>query len=109
MAPCVYEIRCKLTGEVYIGSTVRDPEVRLEEHVRRTAKWTSMPRESRGRMPSMASRIIARGDYEHKVLEEMSRDDPDYLLRRERYHCLNTVGIINKYLPGTQRPLRYFF
>jgi hypothetical protein len=65
--------------------------------VRKSESWAKNRQTSK---PSAAADIILDGDYSYTVLEEVSGADRKQLLRRERYHCLNS-DCVNVYLPGT--------
>jgi len=78
----VYMICCLTTGEIYYGSTKVDWKTRLRRHRHKLNRTSS-------------KQIIARGNYEFIVLEEV---DDNQLLIRERYY-IDTFPCINKQRP----------
>jgi len=82
----IYSIRCKTTGEQYIGSTMKHPEYRLEQHRSKFNKTSSR-------------RIIDRNNFELIVLEEVFCDDKMELLYRERYFVETEPNVVNKCRP----------
>jgi hypothetical protein len=82
----VYSIRCKETGEQYIGSTCKHVEYRLEQH-----------RQSGNKTSSRA--IIDRNNFELIILESVICDNKKELLYRERHFIETEPKVINKSRP----------
>ena len=86
MQGTVYSIKCKATGEQYIGSTCKHVEYRLEQHRQSGNKTCS-------------KQIIARNNFEVVVLESVLCDGRQDLLYRERWYIENEPNVINKSRP----------
>lgn len=86
MKGTVYSIRCKATGEQYIGSTCKHVEYRLEQHRQSGNKTSSRP-------------IIERNNFEVIVLESVICDNKMELLYRERWFIENEPNVVNKSRP----------
>ena len=82
----VYAIRCKTTGEQYIGSTCKHVEYRLEQH-----------RQSGNKTSSRA--IIDRNNFELIILEAVICDNKKELLYRERHFVETEPNVVNKSRP----------
>jgi len=82
----VYTIKCRLTGEQYIGSTTKHVEYRLEQHRQSGNKTSSRP-------------IIDRGEYDCFVLENVILDSKKELLYRERHYVETEPNVVNKCRP----------
>jgi hypothetical protein len=82
----VYSIRCKETGEQYIGSTCKHVEYRLEQHRQSGNKTSSRP-------------IIDRKNFECIVLESVFLDSKKELLYRERHYIETEPNVVNKCRP----------
>ena len=82
----VYAIRCKTTGEQYIGSTCKHVEYRLEQH-----------RQARNKTSSRA--IIDRNNFELIILEAVICDNKKELLYRERHFVETEPNVVNKSRP----------
>lgn len=82
----VYTIKCRLTGEQYIGSTCKHVEYRLEQHRQSGNKTSSRP-------------IIARGEYDCIILESVICDSKKELLYRERHFIETEPNVVNKSRP----------
>jgi predicted GIY-YIG superfamily endonuclease len=84
MKGLIYEIICNLTNERYIGSTTK-LNVRKSQHKSSYNNCSSV-------------RIIERGDYTFRVLEEIEVEKKEDLLIRER-HYVELGDCINPRLP----------
>ena len=73
MKGIVYKIECKITSEVYIGSTTHTIKQRQKGHKSPSNKCAS-------------KQIIARGNYEFIILEEIEFEDQNELLYLERQY-----------------------
>lgn len=82
----VYTIRCKTTGEQYIGSTCKHVEYRLEQHRQKGNKTSSRT-------------IIDRNNYELIILEAVICDSRFELLYRERHYIETESNVVNKSRP----------
>lgn len=82
----IYSIKCKETGEQYIGSTCKHIEYRLEQHKQLGNKTRSR-------------QIIDRNNFEIILLEKVICDNKKELLYRERYFIDNESNVINKSRP----------
>jgi hypothetical protein len=82
----IYQIKCNITNEVYIGSTFRTIEQRISEHKNLTNKCVS-------------KQIIDRGDYKYEIIFESYFPNKTELRKLERYYIDNTNNCINKLLP----------
>lgn len=86
MKGTVYSIKCKETGEQYIGSTCKHVEYRLEQHRQNGNKTSSRP-------------IIDRNNFELIILEEVLCDGIPELLYRERHFIESELNVVNKSRP----------
>lgn len=86
MKGTVYSIKCKTTGEQYIGSTCKHVEYRLEQH-----------RQSGNKTSSRA--IIDRDNFELIILESVICDGRQELLYRERHFVETEPNVVNKSRP----------
>jgi hypothetical protein len=86
MQGTVYSIRCKETGEQYIGSTCKHAEYRLEQHRQKNNKTCSRA-------------IIDRNNYELVILEAVICDNKKELLYRERHYIESEPKVVNKSRP----------
>lgn len=82
----VYAIRCRTTGEQYIGSTCKHVEHRLEQHRQNGNKTSSRA-------------IIDRNNFELVILETVICDNKNELLYRERHFVETEPNVINKSRP----------
>jgi len=82
----VYAIKCKTTGDQYIGSTMKHVEYRLEQHRQLGNKTSSRP-------------IIDRKNFECIILESVICDSKKELLYRERYFVETESNVVNKCRP----------
>jgi len=82
----VYAIRCKETGEQYIGSTCKHVEYRLEQHRQNSNKTSSRA-------------IIDRNNFELIILESVICDNKKELLYRERHFVETEPMVVNKSRP----------
>jgi len=82
----VYAIKCKETGEQYIGSTCKHVEYRLEQHRQIGNKTSSRP-------------IIDRKNFECIILESVICDSKTELLYRERHYVETEPNVVNKCRP----------
>jgi hypothetical protein len=82
----IYSIKCKTTGEQYIGSTCKHVEYRLEQHRCKTNKTSSRA-------------IIDRKNFECIILESVICDSKKELLYRERFFIETEQNVINKSRP----------
>lgn len=86
MKGTVYSIRCKTTGEQYIGSTCKHVEYRLEQHRQKGNKTSSRA-------------IIDRNNFELIILEAVLCDGRQELLYRERHFVETEPNVVNKSRP----------
>ena len=86
MKGTVYSIKCRTTGEQYIGSTCKHVEYRLEQH-----------RQNGNKTRSRA--IIDRNNFELVILEEVLCDSIPELLYRERHFIESESNVVNKSRP----------
>jgi hypothetical protein len=82
----VYSIKCKETGDQYIGSTCKHVEYRLEQHRQIGNKTSSRP-------------IIDRKNFECIILESVICDSKAELLYRERHFIETEPNVVNKCRP----------
>lgn len=82
----VYAIKCKTTGDQYIGSTIKHVEYRLEQHRQSGNKTSSRP-------------IIDRKNFECIILESVICDSKRELLYRERHFIESEPQVVNKCRP----------
>lgn len=68
----IYAIVCNETGEMYIGSTSKHVEFRLEQHKSSFNKCSS-------------KQIIDRNNYKLKILETLTVDNKNEILLREKH------------------------
>ena len=80
----IYKITCNITNDIYIGSTTLSLKARLKTHIS-DYKYNHKPTVSR--------HIIARGDYNISVIEELNTDDDTEILIREQYWMDNIPNI----------------
>ena len=78
MSVKIYCIECKITGEKYVGSTIKKLYSRISNH--------------RQRKSCVSRYIIERGDYKYYLLEEVEESQR---LIREQYYMDNTENCIN--------------
>ena len=91
----VYIIECNITGEVYIGSTMRSLEDRYKQHWKRNNRCSSRS-------------IIERGNHMVRALEVVDTEDKTQLEIREQY-WMNQYECVNQrmaYLNDEQRKQR---
>ena len=81
----IYKIECKITNEVYYGSTVQSLSERIRHH-KCVRDCTSI-------------NIIDRGNYTINVIEEFPCDSKQELEAREGYYIRNNV-CVNERIPG---------
>ena len=79
----IYKLTCRITGEIYVGSTVNTLETRLNQH-----KSTGCS----------SRQIINRGDYEISLIEDFPCENRSELLQRERLQY-DRIPNINKNRP----------
>ena len=85
----IYKIVCYDTGEVYVGSTVRDMEDRLYEHKSSSNKCCS-------------KQIIDRNNYYIEILETYPCNN-EFELRRKEGEYQKSIECINHYIAGRTR------
>jgi len=83
----IYQVVCNITGETYVGSTVRSLEDRLMEHEKPTN-------------PCCSKQIIERSDYYIELLETYPCESKCQLDRKEGEYQLSTTKCINKVIAG---------
>lgn len=88
----IYAIVCRITGEMYIGSTSKHVEYRLEQHKSSNNKCSS-------------KQIIDRNDYDLKVLETLTANNKNEILLRER-HWLEQSRIEGEIVVNKANPIR---
>lgn len=76
----IYSIVCNETGEIYIGSTSKHVEYRLEQHKSSNNKCSSR-------------QIIDRNNYELKVLETLTANNKNEILLREKHWIQQSKAI----------------
>ena len=79
----IYKLTCRITGEIYVGSTINTLETRLSQH-----KSTGCS----------SRQIINRGDYEISLIEDFPCENRSELLQRERLQY-DRIPNINKNRP----------
>jgi len=80
----IYKIECNLTGEIYIGSTRRTMQVRMNEHA------------NMNKNRCLSKQIIERGDYTPSIIQDYPCRNKQELWWRERYYidnmkCINNI------------------
>ena len=80
----IYQIRCNITGDIYIGSTIRTLSQRLSNH--------------KIDITCISRQIITRGDYNISLLENYACNNKDELRIKEREWYDKTKNI-NKNKP----------
>jgi len=88
----IYAIVCRITGEMYIGSTSKHVEYRLEQHKSSNNKC-------------MSKQIIDRNNYDLKVLETLTANNKTEILLRER-HWLEQSRIEGGTVVNKSNPIR---
>jgi hypothetical protein len=81
----IYEIKCNITNEKYIGSTKQKIKKRLYSHICKSNTCSS-------------KQIIERGDWTFKILEELENYTKEELLLLEKKY-INENECINKFSP----------
>ena len=89
----IYQIRCKITNKIYIGSTCKTLAQRLSWH-KGKYKWFL---NGRGRFKS-SFEVLEKNDYKMELIEDYPCSSKVQLFKRERYwstnNSLNYVNII---------------
>lgn len=90
----IYEMRCNITGDRYVGSTCKDYlSQRRVKHEADFKMWKV------GKMNFITSfYIIERGNYDMVLLENFPCQSKDQLHARERYY-IETLECVNKNIP----------
>lgn len=88
----IYQLRCNVTGDCYIGSTVQTLSQRMWEHVSDFKRWQN----NNHKHKCSSSQIIERGDYEITLMQAFPCNNKSELHWRERYYQENTRQCINK-------------
>lgn len=88
----IYAIVCRITGEMYIGSTSKHVQFRLEQHKSPFNKCSS-------------KQIINRNDYDLKILETLTANNKNEILLRER-HWLDQSRISGGTVVNKSNPVR---
>lgn len=81
----IYKIECKISGEVYVGSTSKSIDERMSFHLS----------SSNG---TRSKQIIERGSYSIDILETLQDCDKYLALEREKYYMLE-FNCVNHHLP----------
>ena len=79
----IYKIECNLTGEIYIGSTRRTMQLRMQDH-------------NKAGNGCLSKQIIERGNYTPSIIQDYPCRNKQELWWRERYYienmeCINTI------------------
>lgn len=88
----IYQIRCNVTGDCYIGSTCQTLSRRLTAHCKDYKRWQKGLTDGK----CISSDILERNDYNITLLQAFPCDNKSELLWRERYYQEDTVQCINK-------------
>ena len=90
----IYKIKCRITGEVYIGSTCQSLAVRMTKH-RSDVKLLDTGKKTK---KCTSYDIIKRGNYEVTILEKFPTTEKFLLNQRER-HYIESEECVNKVIP----------
>ena len=90
----IYKIKCRITGEIYFGSTCQSLAVRMTKH-RSDVKLFDTGKKT-NKCTSYA--IIKRGNYEVTILEKFPTTEKFLLNQRER-HYIESEECVNKVIP----------
>ncbi len=93
----IYSIKCNITGEVYIGSTVLPFEKRMHSHLYKMnfLNYTS-------------ANILKRGNYTCSIIENYPCNSKVDLEARECYWMDMTPNCINALYPSKKATLLYY-
>ena len=91
----VYQIVCKNTGKIYVGSTTKELHERLSAHKTRYRKCI----EKKDFCYITSFEIIKEGNYEILLLEECNVSSKKELVERES-HYIKTIECVNKVIPN---------
>jgi len=90
----IYKIISPHTDKIYIGSTIRDLDLRFNEHIK-DCKIKNLT----------SSQIFKHGDCEIELIEEYPCDNKKELDTREKYHIQNSLNCINILMKRTNDEL----
>jgi hypothetical protein len=97
----IYKIVSDSTDKIYIGSTVKSLEERLEEHENDYELWFNKEFKS-GYISSFE--ILKYGDYKIILIEEYPCSSYKELLKREGYYQLSSYSLcVNILIAGKKR------
>ena len=89
----IYKIVCRITGEIYVGSTCEPTLARRLVYHRSRCKAFNLNKKGSG---FSSFQIILRGDYYIDLLENFACNSSDELRKKEREYydiieCINTI------------------
>ena len=91
----IYKIKCRITGEVYFGSTCQSLARRMNKHRSGVKDFDNGKTKSK---KCTSYDIIKRGDYEVTILEKFPTTEKFLLNQRER-HYIESEECLNKVIP----------
>lgn len=100
----IYKIICLVSGKLYIGSTFKNVDKRLVEHVSAYKRYIN------GKKSNYVTSydIIKNGNYKVECIESFENIPKQELKQHERKYILTTPNIVNKNLPCRSAKELYF-
>ena len=92
----IYQIKCQVTGAIYIGSTTKKYlQQRLQGHERDYRRWKTT-----GLQRTSSIEVLINGNYRISMLDMCPCDNKAELLARERHYIEANPACVNRNLPG---------
>ena len=96
----IYKLVCNITDNIYIGSTIRDLNIRLLDHIK---NYDLLKINNKTVYCSMSWKILENNDYDIELIEEYPCNTKQDLESRERYwieqYINDGYNCVNKLMP----------
>ena len=103
----IYQIKCNLTNDIYIGSSYEPMRIRLSKHLTDLKGWQGIDG-NKYRNYRSSFEVLMNEDYEMTKVEDFPCENKKELLSRESLYIIkarndDNINIVNKQIPSKIR------
>tara|TARA_R110002096_G_scaffold421657_5_gene627581 strand:+ start:45 stop:434 length:390 start_codon:yes stop_codon:yes gene_type:complete len=100
----IYQIKCNLTSDIYIGSSYEPMRIRLSKHLTDLKGWRGIDG-NKYRNYRSSFEVLMNDDYEMTKVEDFPCNTKKELLSRESLYIIkarkdDNINIVNKQIPS---------